>query len=842
MIRIWKSKVLKKESHLYKLKMEYSIIELASVLKIKEIGNSEYVITNLLTDSREVFKPEHTLFFALKTKNDDGHNYIDELYQLGVRNFIVQDVRANWQSYTDANFLAVKSSLQALQKIAAYHRKKFDMPVIAITGSNGKTISKEWIAQILETEKRVTRSPRSYNSQIGVPLSVWQLDENSEIGVFEAGISLPNEMTKLQKIIQPTIGIFTNLGDAHQENFSSLKQKCLEKLELFINCDVIICEEDNKLLEECMEQACLTPKRFTWSKNPRSGSPLILESVEKKENYSILTYTILEYHFSVELPFVDDASIENVTNAIAVAFYLNIPINEIQERVKKLEPVAMRLDVRRGKNNNIIVNDAYNADINSLKIAISFLCQQTEDVKKKTLILSDILQSGFSDEALYKSVSDLAESANIERIIGIGKHISKQKDVFTSLSNVFFDSTEDFIDSGIWSDLQGETILLKGSRSFGFERISELIEQKTHETVLDVNLDAIVHNFKFYRSRLEPKTKIICMVKADAYGSGALEVAKTLQYHKCDYFAVAVAEEGVELRKAGIKLPIMVLNPEVGGFSELFGYNLEPEVYNFRILEAFIREAQRRGITDYPIHIKIDTGMHRLGFTKQDIPELLEKLNSQQGLRVQSVFSHLAASESWEFDSFTTDQITLFKSTASLLQAGLSYPIWRHILNSAGIERFPEEQMDMVRLGISMYGISASGLKGLRNVYTMKSVILQLKNIQAGETIGYGRKGKLDHDATIATIRIGYADGLSRQFGNGVGGVLINGQFAPIIGNICMDLTMIDVTGLEVKEGDEVIICGDDLSVVELAKKINTIPYEILTSVSSRVKRVYFRE
>lgn len=822
--------------------MKYSIIELANVLKIKEVNNSGYTISNLLTDSREVFKPEYTLFFALKTKNDDGHNYIDELYQLGVRSFVVQEVRANWESYDDANFLQIKNPLQGLQRIAAYHRKKFDIPVIAITGSNGKTISKEWIAQILESEKRVTRSPRSYNSQIGVPLSVWQLDESSEVGVFEAGISLPNEMTRLQKIIQPTIGVFTNIGDAHQENFSNLKQKCIEKLELFINCDVIICEEDNKLLEECMEEACLTPKRFTWSRNPRSGSPLILEDVDKKDSYSVLTYTILEYHFSIELPFVDDASIENVTNALAVALYLNIPISEIQEKIKKLEPVAMRLDVRRGKNNNIIVNDAYNADINSLKIAISFLCQQTEDVNKKTLILSDILQSGFSDEALYKSVSDLADSANIERIIGIGKHISKQKDVFTNTSNVFFDSTEEFIDSGLWSDLQGETILLKGSRSFGFERISELIEQKTHETVLDVNLDAIVHNFKFYRSRLEPKTKIICMVKADAYGSGALEVAKTLQYHKCDYFAVAVAEEGVALRKAGIRIPIMVLNPEVGGFSELFGYNLEPEVYNFRILDAFIREAQRRGITDYPIHIKVDTGMHRLGFTKQDIPELLDRLNGQKGLRVQSVFSHLAASESWEFDSFTTDQIALFKSTAALLQEGLSYSIWRHILNSAGIERFPEEQMDMVRLGISMYGISASGLKGLRNVYTMKSVILQIKNIEVGETIGYGRKGKLDHNATIATIRIGYADGLSRQFGNGVGGVLVNGQFAPIVGNICMDLTMIDVTGLEVKEGDEVIIYGDNLSVVELAKKINTIPYEILTSVSSRVKRVYFRE
>lgn len=823
--------------------MKYSILEIANILKIKELKNSEHEVNILLTDSREAFKPELTLFFALKTKNDNGHNYVSELYNAGVRNFVIQEFLPEWEQYKDANFLRVKNTLQALQSVSTFHRKRFDIPVIGITGSNGKTVTKEWLSQIIEPEKKVTRSPRSYNSQIGVPLSLWQLDENSEIGVFEAGISMPNEMAKLQKIISPTIGVFTNIGDAHQENFASMKQKCLEKLDLFINCDVIICEEDSGLLEECMEIACISPKRFTWSKNKRNGSHLILENIEQKENHSIITYSILEYHFSVELPFLDEASIENVTNAIAVALYLNIPIPVIQDRVKQLEPVAMRLDVRHGKNNNVIVNDAYNADINSLKIAISFLCQQSpEDAKKKTLILSDILQSGFSDEALYKSVYDLAESANIEKIIGIGKQISKQKASFNNIPNVFFDSTQDFIDSGIWNEMHGETILLKGSRSFGFERISELIEQKTHETVLDVNLDAIVHNYKFFKSSLNPKTKIICMVKADGYGSGAIEVAKTLQYHKCDYFAVAVAEEGVELRKAGIKTPIIILNPEVNGFSELFEYNLEPEVYNFRILEAFMNEAHRRSVSNYPIHIKIDTGMHRLGFIEKDITRLCELLNNQKGLRVQSVFSHLAASESWVFDDFTTDQISLFKKVSHKLEEGLAYDIWKHILNSAGIERFPEEQMDMVRLGISMYGVSASGLTGLLNVFTMKTTILHINRISAGETVGYGRKGVLNKNTDIAIIRIGYADGLSRQFGNGVGEVLVKGKLAPFVGNICMDLSMIDVTDIDVKEGDEVIIYGDTLPVVSLAKKIDTIPYEILTSVSARVKRIYFRE
>lgn len=823
--------------------MIYTISEIAKTLKIKEVNNPESPISHLLSDSREVFNPGETLFFALKTANNDGHKYVDELYNLGVRHFVVQTIHPEWKNLKDINLLHVKDSLLALQKVATFHREHFDIPVIAITGSNGKTIVKEWIYQMLGSEKNITRSPRSYNSQLGVPLSVWQLNENTELGLFEAGISMPNEMTRLQKIIQPTIGVFTNIGDAHQENFKNLKQKCLEKLELFVNCDVIICEEGNKLLDECMEATCLSQKSFTWSYNNRSNSPLLILKVEKLEAKSFITYSFLGLPFTVELPFTDDASVENVTSSIAAALYLTTSIETIQEKVKQLEPVAMRLDVRRGKNNNIIVNDTYNSDINSLKIALSFLGQQSaEDSPKRTLILSDILQSGFSDEALYKSVSDLADSASIGRIIGIGHHISDQQKLFANIPHIFFDSTEDFISSGIWNEFHEETILLKGSRHFEFERISELIEQKNHETVLDINLDAILHNFKFHRSRMNPDTKIICMVKADAYGSGSEEVAKILQYHKCDYFAVAIAEEGVVLRKAGIKTPIIVLNPEVSGFNQLFESYLEPEVYNFRILDAFIKEAQRRGISDFPIHIKMDTGMHRLGFTEEDIPLLLERLKSQQALKVKSTFSHLAASESWAFDDFTTQQISLFKKLASALQDGLDYPIWRHILNSAGIERFPEEQMDMVRLGISLYGISASGLDGLRNVCTLKTTILQIKHLKKGETVGYGRRGDLDHDASIATIRIGYADGLSRQFGNRNGHVLVNGHLVPIIGNICMDLSMIEITGLDIKEGDEVILFGDELSVIDQAKKINTIPYEVLTSVSSRVRRIYFRE
>lgn len=823
--------------------MIYTIKYIAEILGLGNKGFHETEIMYLLTDSRNLFYPKETLFFALKTDSNDGHKYINELYQLQVRNFVVEKMYPEWSVYTDANFLVVENSLSALQKLAAHHRHQFDIPVVGITGSNGKTIVKEWIYQLIQHTFNVVRSPRSYNSQIGVPLSVWQLDENSQVGIFEAGISMPGEMAKLEKIIDPTIGVITNIGDAHQENFKTLKAKCLEKLELFRNCEVIVCEESDLLIEECMTELLLSSKRFTWSKKQSESSPLQILRKQKKATSTIIDYSFLQFDFSIEVPFIDDASIENITTALAVALYLHVSLSDLQKIAPTLEPVAMRLDVRSGKSNTIIINDTYNSDINSLKIALDFLVQRAAATDlKKTLIVSDILQSGTQSNALYNKVLELITQKNIEKVIGIGKEISAHKSIFNNIENYFFNSTDDFIKSGLYNNLQNEIILLKGSRNFEFERITTLIEKKTHETVLDVNLDAIIHNFNFFRSRLKPETKLLCMVKADGYGSGASEVAKTLQYHKCDYLAVAIAEEGVLLRKEGIKLPIIVLNPEVNGFDYLFSYGLEPEVYNFRILEAFILEAKRRGITKYPIHLKIDTGMHRLGFCENDLENLTLLLTSQKGLRVVSVFSHLAASESWNFDDFTHEQIKNFKSISNKIEKGCGYSFMRHILNSAGIERFPDEQMDMVRLGISLYGVSASGQNGLRNVCTLKATILQIKDVPKGETIGYGRKGALDHNAKIAAIRIGYADGLSRQFGNGAGKVYVKGQLVPFIGNICMDLSMIDITGIEAKEGDPVIIFGENPNLIDLANTINTIPYEILTSVSSRVKRIYYKE
>ncbi len=822
--------------------MKYSILKIASILGIKNQNIAEGEISLLLTDSRKLSSPQETLFFAIETKQNDAHKFISDLYGSGVRNFVVTKLFPEWKSFTDVNFLKVTNTLHALQKLAAYHRKQFSIPVIGITGSNGKTIVKEWLYQLLEEDYNITRSPRSYNSQTGVPLSVWEMTENTTLAIFEAGISQPDEMKYLEPVIRPTIGVFTKLGEAHQENFSSQQQKCMEKMELFVNSNVFIYEEDNKIINQSADRMVLSQKSFCWSrKDP--DAPLYIRKTEKNGNKTTIHYSFLNFEYSVSIPFTDEASIENAISCLAVMLYLNVKPGTISERMMKLEPVAMRLDVRQGKNNCTIINDTYNSDINSIKIALDFQQQRkVEQSLKKTLIISDILQTGLLPKSLYKHVAELVQQSGIEKLIGIGHDICENSEVFTVREKHFFRSTEDFIRSNTWKEFENELILLKGARRYHFEQINELLEQRIHETVLEVDLDALVHNFNFYKSRISPQTKLICMVKANGYGAGALEIAKTLQYHRCAYFAVAVAEEGIELRKEGISTPIIVLNPEVNGFEELFSKDLEPEVYNFRILDAFIREAERRGITNYPIHLKIDTGMHRLGFLPAQIPELLERLKSQKGLKVKSVFSHLAASESWMFDSFTQEQIDIIDVAHREIGEKLGYPVWKHILNSAGIERFINAQWDMVRLGIGLYGVSASGLNGLKNVSTLKTTILQIQEIPNHETVGYGRKEALNRDAKIATIRIGYADGLDRKSGNRKGKVWINGKYAPIVGNVCMDLCMIDITGIDAKEGDSVIVFGENLPVLEVAESIDTIPYEILTSISPRVKRIYVKE
>lgn len=821
--------------------MEYTIKEIAKIIgaNTEQLNNNK--ISLLLTDSRRLSFPEQSLFFALKTKTNDGHRYIQELYKLRVRNFVISDWNPEYDHMTEANFLVVKDTLKALQKLATYHRKRFNIPVIGITGSNGKTIVKEFLYQLLHNEFNIVRSPRSYNSQLGVPLSVWQINEKHTLGIFEAGISQPDEMERLQPIIAPTVGIITNIGEAHQENFLSSRQKCLEKLTLFNDCEAIIYDGDDPFISNCIEAACLSHKAIAWSRTD-SDAPLFIEAIEKKDRKTIIHCTLLGFNQTFTIPFTDDASIENVIHCMAVMLYLKPTSVNDASKFAKLEPVDMRLDVKQGINNCLLINDTYNSDINSLDIALDF--QQSRKGGKKlksTLILSDILQSGTLPKSLYKKVADLVSRKKVERIIGIGRDLKEYASLF-NLEKEFYTTTEEFIKSASFKKFKDELILIKGSRKFHFEQISELLEKKVHETILEVNLDAIVHNFNHYRSLLKPETKMVCMVKAFGYGAGYYELAKTLQEHRCDYLAVAVADEGAELRKEGISIPIIVMNPEFSSFNVLFENHLEPEVYSFRLLDALIRETERRGITSYPIHVKIDTGMHRLGFQPNDIPELCKKLKDQSGLTVRSTFSHLVGSDSYIFDDFTHQQLDKFTQAAHCLEEGLDHKVIKHILNSAGIERFADYQMDMVRLGIGLYGVSASGQKGLRNVSTLKTTILQIQNVPAGDSIGYSRKSYVQRDSRIAIIPIGYADGLDRHFSNGGGEVLINGKRCPIVGNICMDACMVDVTDIQANEGDSVIIFGDELPVSELSDKLKTIPYEILTSISPRVKRVYFWE
>lgn len=818
--------------------MQYTIKHISEIISAQGNNYNNLFVSYLLTDSRSLSYPEETLFFALQTSLNDGHKYIPDLYKAGVRNFVVQHTIPEAEKLTDANFLLVNNSLSALQQLAAWHRKQFDIPVIGITGSNGKTIVKEWLYQLLNKDFNIIRSPRSYNSQTGVPLSVWQLDTKTELGIFEAGISEVSEMERLENIIKPTTGILTNIGDAHQENFSSLEEKCLEKLKLFQNSRLLIYDADDEVIKGTVNSTVYSFEKFGWSRK-NEKAPLFIKHIEKGKEYTSIDYVFEGKTDNITIPFEDDASIENAVHCLATILCLR---HDSDETFRSLEPVAMRLDVKKGINHCILINDTYNSDINSLDIALDFMYRRSVDNKMKSvLILSDILQSGISNDIFYTKVAELIKKKQIQHIIGIGNDLSEQTDKF-DIEKEFYPTTESFLQSGKIHQFHNSIILIKGSRSFAFEKITEHLEEKIHETMLEVDLDAIIHNFKYFRSKLKSGTKIICMVKAFGYGVGSYELAKTLQDQGCDYLAVAVADEGYELRREGISMPVIVMNPEMNSFNTLFDNHLEPEIYSFRILKAMLKEAEKRGITQYPVHIKLDTGMHRLGFEKEDVPELIQILSNQSYLKVRSAFSHLAGSDSPLHDEYTISQLTSFESLSNKLESALSYPIMKHVLNSAGIERFPQFQSDMVRLGIGLYGVSVVDKHILKNVATLKTTILQIKNRKKDETVGYNRNGVLFRNSRIACLPIGYADGLDRKLSNRKGSVLIDGKRCPIIGNICMDLCMVDVTDTNAKEGDSAIIFGKEITIEEIAGQLETIPYEILTSISARVKRVYFKE
>lgn len=820
--------------------MSSNIEEIASIMGATRVGTTPAHVDWILTDSRSLCFPEETLFFALKTKRNDGHKYIYDLYTRGVRNFVVSDLPEKASEYKDANFLVLDRPLKGLQKLATHHREQFQVPVVGITGSNGKTIVKEWLYQLLSPERVITRSPRSYNSQIGVPLSIWLMNEHTELGIFEAGISEMGEMEALKPIIQPTIGILTNIGGAHQENFSSVVDKCMEKLLLFKDCDVVIYDGDNEVISSCVTKSLFTAREIAWSRKDNER-PLFIEKIVKEETHTTIYYRYIGLPSSYTIPFIDDASIENSIHCLAVALYMMLPPEQIAERMAKLEPVAMRLEVKEGKNGCTLINDSYNSDLASLDIALDFMQRRSEDkMRKRTLILSDILETGQTSKLLYRQVADLIHSRGVDKLIGVGEDIASSSSRF-ELEKYFFRSTTELLNSGLLNQLHDEIVLIKGSRTFQFDKITDLLELKVHETTLEINLNALVDNLNYYRNKLKPDTKIVCMVKASAYGAGSYEIAKTLEDQRVNYLAVAVADEGSELRKAGITSSIIIMNPEQTAFKTLFDYKLEPEVYSFHLLEELIKAAEREGITNFPIHIKIDTGMHRLGFAPAEISRLVERLHKQTSVIPRSVFSHLVGSDTERLDTFTRRQIEVFEAAAAQLQEGFSFKIIRHICNTAGIQRYPGAQFEMVRLGIGLYGVDPFTNEMLHNISTLRSTILQIHNVPKEETVGYGRKGILERDSRIAAVPIGYADGLNRHLGNGRGYCLVNGKKAPYVGNICMDVCMIDVTDIDCREGDKVIIFGDDLPVTVLSDLLDTIPYEVLTSVSNRVKRVYFQ-
>ena len=825
--------------------MTYTIERVATLIGAQRLGNAQAHISFVLTDSRSLCFPEETLFFALRSKRNDGHHYIPELYRRGVRCFVVEAVPEHaTEQFGEATFLLVSSTRLALQRLAQRHREAFSIPIVGITGSNGKTMVKEWLYQLLSPQMVVTRSPRSYNSQIGVPLSVWLLNSHSQVGVFEAGISQKGEMQALHDIIRPTIAVLTNIGSAHEENFTTPEEKCKEKLRLFEGAEVMVYNADDELVTHALNQTDNKGERLAWSiKKPDVA--MFVTKIDKQPTHINIHYIYKGGQpASFSLPFIDDASVCNSIVCATVCLHLGLSAHTIAERMPRLEPVAMRLEVKEGLNGCTLINDSYNSDINSLDIALDFMNRRPDhNGQQRTLILSDILQSGLPNAELYREVSGLAEQRSVQKFIGIGPNICANKDCIALPERHFFTSVEDFIRSDVFKALHNEVVLLKGARSFGFDQLTELMVKKVHETTLEVNLNAMVDNLNYYRSMMHPNTKLVCMIKADGYGAGAVEIAKTLQDHRADYLAVAVADEGATLRRNGITSNIMIMNPEMTAFKTMFDYDLEPEVYSFRLLEALIKAAEKEGITGFPVHIKLDTGMHRLGFDpEKDVPRLIERLHNQNALIPKSVFSHFVGSDADQFDDFSKLQFERFDKGSKMLQAAFEHHILRHIDNSAGIEHFPKRQLDMCRLGLGLYGINPRNNAIINNVSTLRTTILQLREVKAGETVGYSRRGKIEHDSLIAAIPIGYADGLNRRLGNRNGYCLVNNQRAEYVGNICMDVAMIDVTGIDCHEGDSVEIFGDNLPVTVLSDALQTIPYEVLTGISNRVNRVYFQD
>ena len=798
-------------------------------------------IDHLVYDSRRVQEPSTSLFFALKTEHNDAHKYIADALRRGVRNFIVSEEPDGYEA-GGSSVIQVEDTLSALQKLVAFHRRQFSIPVIGITGSNGKTIVKEWLYQLLHDDYKVVRSPRSFNSQIGVPLSVWEMNAQHTLAIFEAGISRPGEMQRLADIIQPTIGVLTNIGEAHSLGFLDRDQKISEKVRLFKDCPVLIARS-----KDLGGRAGITAsgtKVMTWGH--AAGNDFMVRYGEKQADRTdfVIVFSGQQFHFSIR--FVDHASVENAITCCCVLMVLGFNEKQIVDRLGKLHTIDMRLQLNHSINGSMVINDSYSTDVTSLTVALDFLKQQSSGLKR-TVILSEFFESGKNDADLYSEIAELLIAYNIKRVIAIGEKIGDalQDRLAEGPELQTYLSTDDFIREYRGSQFFREIILIKGARKFGFERIALLFEKKMHQTVLEIDLNALAHNLKEYQRQLKPETKVMAMVKAFSYGSGGAEIASVLQYHNTAYLGVAYADEGVELVKSGITLPIMVMNAEESSFQAIADYQLEPAIFSFDVLNKFDRYIKEQGLMDYPVHLEIETGMNRLGFNVDEVQALASYISKSPLFTIKSVFTHLAASEDPSQDAFTKIQADRFQQAVAIFEKNITYPFLKHISNSAAIVRHPQLQLDMVRLGIGLYGIEIDNDRrlSLQAVATLRSTIAQLKKLKEGDSVSYNRKGVVHRDSLIATVRIGYADGYSRLFSNGIGKMMVKGRLMPVIGTVCMDMTMIDVTDLEsVKEGDEVIIFGPTLPLQQVASWIGTIPYELMTGVSHRVKRIYFHE
>ncbi len=818
--------------------MRYTLQEIKTIvngqlLQIKE----DTVITNICIDTRQITNAAGSLFFCLVARND-GHLHIETAYRRGIRNFIVsKEVETN--TFTDASFILVENTTSALQQLAKYHREQFNIPVIGITGSNGKTIVKEWLFQLLTSEKNIVKSPKSYNSQVGVPLSVLNMEKGNELAIFEAGISTVGEMENLQKIIQPTIGILTNIGSAHDAGFSSREEKIKEKLKLFGDCEAVIYNDKYLAASQISD--------FSFQKISFGEHEHALVKIRKKEkNNTCTVFEIESARFSnlqsqISIPFTDEASIENCLHCVVTMLHLGYSLEKIQTKILSLRNLPMRLELKYGINNCTIIDDSYSADFHSLQIALDFLKQQ-ESKKKKTLIISEFEESGLSGKDFIQKLKTVLQQNSFDKLIGVGKSFMQHIEslAYTIKEWYVFESTEQLIAQFNVLKFENELILLKGARKFSFEKISAQLIGQTHATILEVNLNALINNLNVYKSYLPKETGVIAMVKAFSYGSGSTEVASLLEKQQIDYLAVAYADEGVALRKDGIQTKIMVMNPDAVDFDRMLEYRLEPEIYSLQILQQLI---EKIGQQEMNVHIKLETGMNRLGFVESELEELIAVLHQHKNIHVKTVFSHLAASEDEQLDSFTKEQISIFKRLSESIITSFNYPIKKHLLNSSGILRFPEAHYDYVRLGIGLYGVDSSATiqEKLLPIGKLKTRVAQVKQVPKGETIGYSRKGVAEKDLKIGILAIGYADGYDRRFGNGTGEVFIAGQRAKIIGNICMDMCMADISHIDdVHEGDECEIYGKEIPIIEQARKIGTISYELLTRISSRVKRLYY--